>query len=166
MHKSSCITLTYIVCQNWLYFPYETSIVFFFYMWTLQKYKGSLSNNSEKINAYVKILQWLLLTGYLTLKELWFTIEEGKKELEMLQRDSTKIEMWGGRCGVSTTSLYVVSVSVLGCVHTKYNAVAKFFMTPPAFLLWPCPCHTTAPDHVSAIWHKRITASYRTRLLF
>lgn len=45
----------------------------------------------------------------------------------MLQRDSTKIEMWGGRCGVSTTSLYVVSVSVLGCIHTKYNAAAKIF---------------------------------------
>lgn len=73
------------------------------------------------MNAQVKILQWLHLTGYLTLKELLFTIEEEKKELEMLQRDSTKIEMWGGRCGVSTTSLYVVSISVLGCLHTKYN---------------------------------------------
>lgn len=45
----------------------------------------------------------------------------------MFQRDSTKIEMWGGRCGVSTTSLYVMSVSVLGCVHTKHNAAAKIF---------------------------------------
>lgn len=45
----------------------------------------------------------------------------------MLQRDSTKIEMWGGRCGDSTTGPYVVSVSVLGCVHTKYNTAAKIF---------------------------------------